>query len=110
MYPGSNDLLLALMRYAPLIFVLAGILVVAWLSRQRSPHDLRNEVLAALSETEVCSVKQLRSRMPSLDCDTDTLERILDELRGAGLVVRWYETIEAERQLVYRRVRALTAS
>ncbi len=108
--PGTNDLLLAFMRYAPLLFVFAGILVVAWLSRQRSTQELQTEVLAALSETELLSAKQLRHRLTSADMDLETITRILDELRSAGLVVRWYETVEAERQLVYRRVRAQTAS
>jgi hypothetical protein len=106
---GQTDLWLAFMRYAPLLFVIAGILVLAWLTRQRGPVELHNDVLAALSETEVLSALQLRQRMAQ-DVDVATLERILDELRTAGLVVRWYETIEAERQLVYRRVRVQTAS
>jgi hypothetical protein len=108
--PGTNDLLLAFMRYAPLLFVFAGILVVAWLSRQRSAQELQSEVLAALSDTEVMSARALRSRLSTADCDMATLERILEELRLAGLVVRWYETVEAERELVYRRVTTPTAS
>ncbi len=106
---GANDLLLALMRYAPLLFVVAGILVVGWLARQRSPTEIRTEVLDALSDTEVLSLSQLRHRLTT-PVDLETLARVLDELRTAGLVVRWYETIEAERQLVYRRVRVQTAS
>ena len=106
---GSNDLLLALMRYAPLVFVVAGILVVAWLARQRPVAELRAEVLDALSDTEVLSLAQLRRKLPTA-VDAETLARILDELRTAGLVVRWYETVETERQLVYRRIRLQTAS
>lgn len=101
---GSGDLQLAFLRYAPLLFVFAGILVVAWMSRQRSPQELRSEVLAALSETEVLSAQQVRGRLPGAEVDTDTLQRILEELRTAGQVVRWYETVGAERELVYRRI------
>jgi hypothetical protein len=96
---------MAFLRYAPLLFVFAGILVVAWMSRQRSPQELRSDVLAALSETELWSAEQVRGRLTGGEMDADTLQRILEDLRSAGLVVRWYENREgAERQLVYRRV------
>ena len=110
--PGSNDALLALVRYAPLLFIIAGVLVVAWLSKQRSTHELQPDVLAALSETEALPPRTIRQRPPldRLDLDGDMLVRVLDELCGAGLAVRWYETVEAERQVVYRRIRSLTAT
>jgi hypothetical protein len=108
--PGSNDALLALVRYAPLLFVIGGVLLVMWLSRQRSSHELQPDVLAALSEDEALPALAIRRRPPldQLDVDGDMLVRVLDELCGLGLAVRWYETVEAERQVVYRRIRSLT--
>ena len=107
---GSDDAFLIFVRYAPFVFILAGVLVVAYLSKQRSTHDLQPDVLAALSETEALPARTIRQRPPlaSLDVETDMLVRVLDELCGAGLAVRWYETIEAERQVVYRRIRSVT--
>jgi hypothetical protein len=107
---GSDDAFLIFVRYAPFAFILGGVLVVAWLSRQRSAHELQPDVLAALSETEALPARTIRQRPPldQLDVDGEMLVRVLDELCGAGLVVRWYETVEAERQVVYRRIRSLT--
>jgi hypothetical protein len=109
---GSDDTFLAVIRFAPLLFIVGGVLVVAWLSRQRSPLELQPDVLAALSETEALPAQTIRHRPPldRLDLDADALVRILDELCGAGLVVRWYETVESERRLVYRRLRPATAT
>jgi hypothetical protein len=108
--PGSNDALLAVVRYAPLLFIIGGVLMVVWLSRQRSVEELQPDVLAALSETEALPARAIRQRPPldGLDVDGEMLVRVLDELCGAGLAVRWYETVEAERQVVYRRIRSLT--
>jgi hypothetical protein len=114
---GSTDLLTAVIRYAPLLFVIAGLLVLAWLARQRSPQDLQPDVLAALSDTEALPPWTIRRRPPlaSQDVDPETLVRILEDLRCAGLAVRWYEVVSPgepdsppERQAVYRRIRRLT--
>jgi hypothetical protein len=103
---GTDDTLMAAIRFAPLLFIIGGVLMVAWLSRQRSPQELQPDVLAALSETEALPARTIRQRPPldRLDLDADALKRMLDELCGAGLAVRWYETVEAERQPVYRRI------
>jgi hypothetical protein len=106
----GDDAFLAFVRYAPLFFILAGVLVVAWLSRQRTVHDIQPDVLAALSETEALPASTIRRRPPleHQNVDRETLNRALEELCGAGLVVRWYESSEATsagpRQAVYRRV------
>jgi hypothetical protein len=106
----GDDPFLAWVRYAPILFVVAGLLVVAWLSRQRSAHEIQPDVLAALSETEPLPAATIRQR-PPLDhqnIDRATLVRALEDLCGAGLVVRWYETREATGsgpgEAVYRRV------
>jgi DNA-binding transcriptional ArsR family regulator len=99
---ASPDLLLFAMRYAPLLFIVAGVLVVWWLARLRFPHEIQPLVLAALSETEALPVRTLRER---LDVDLATLERALDELRMAGLVVRWFEPGGAA---VYRKISSVS--
>jgi hypothetical protein len=100
---GSNqDVLLFILRYAPLLFVIAGALVLWWLTRQRFPADVQPQVLAALSETEALPVRILRER---LDIDLATLEKVLDDLRLAGLVVRWYEP---GGSLVYRKISSVS--
>jgi hypothetical protein len=107
-HSDTNDLFTAVVRYFPLLFVLGGILVMAWLARQRSPQDLQPDVLAALSETEALPPGTIRRRPPldTQDIDPDTLLRVLEELRCAGLAVRWYERVAgAEPQPVYRRIR-----
>jgi DNA-binding IclR family transcriptional regulator len=111
---GSDDLFTAVVRYFPLLFVVGGLVLLAWLARQRSAQDLQPDVLAALSDTEALPLWTIRRRPPldTQDVDPDTLLRILEELRGAGLAVRWYEVVPggaAERQPVYRRVRRVAA-
>jgi hypothetical protein len=109
---GSEDTFLALIRFAPLLFIFGGVMVVWWLSRQRSPQELQPDVLAAMSETEALPARAIRARPPldHLDIEVDALARVLDELCGAGLAVRWYETIDAERLIVYRRLKPVTAT
>jgi len=109
---GSDDMFLALIRFAPLLFIFGGVLVVWWLSRQRSSSELQPDVLAAMSETEALPARMIRQRptLDRLDIEVEALARVLDELCGAGLAVRWYETVDAERQLVYRRRRAAAAT
>jgi len=111
---GSDDLFTAVVRYFPLVFVISGLVLLGWLVRQRSPQDLQPDVLAALSDTEALPAPSIRRRPPldSRDVDLDTLLRVLEELRGAGLAVRWYEVVPggaAERQPVYRRIRRAAA-
>jgi hypothetical protein len=109
---GSDDSFLAIVRYVPLLFVFGGLMTVWWLSRERSSQDLQPDVLAAMSETEALPVRTIRSRPPldRLDIEVDALVRVLDELCGAGLAARWYETIDAERLIVYRRIKPVTAT
>jgi hypothetical protein len=111
-HPDTNDLFTAVVRYFPLVFVVGGLLVLGWLARQRSPLDLQPDVLAALSDTEALPPRTIRRRPPldTQDVDPDTLLRVLEELRCAGLAVRWYELVpgssdSAERQAVYRRIK-----
>ena len=111
-HSDTNDLFTAVVRYFPLLFVIGGILVMAWLARQRSPQDLQPDVLAALSDTEALPPGTIRRRPPldTQDVDLDTLLRVLEELRGLGLAVRWYETAAgADPQPVYRRIRRVAA-
>jgi hypothetical protein len=105
---GADDALLALLRYAPLLFVFAGVLVVVWLARQPLPGDIQPDVLAALSETEALTPGVIRQRPPLAhqNIDLKLLEIALEHLCLAGQAVRWYETVGAERQVVYRRVGA----
>jgi len=110
-HPGSDDLFLAVVRYAPLLFVVAGVLTIWWLSRLQLPGDVQPDVLAALSDTEALPPGTIRQRLPlgTQSVDADTLVRVLDALCTDGLAVRWYEEFEApgpgrERQAVYRRV------
>jgi hypothetical protein len=113
---AGDDSFLATVRYAPLLFVLAGILVVVWLARQRLPHELQPDVLAALSETEALPPLIIRQRPPLAhqDIDLETLMLVLERLCCDGLAVRWYEVVEVpdqdsragqQWQPVYRRVR-----
>ena len=106
---GGDDALLAFVRYAPLLFVLAGVFVVLWLARQRLPCEIQPDVLAALSETEALTPRVIRERPPLAhqNIDLQLLEIALEHLCLAGQVVRWYENVGTERQVVYRRVGAL---
>jgi hypothetical protein len=107
---GGDDALLAFVRYAPLLFVFAGVFVVLWLARQRLPCEIQPDVLAALSETEALTPRVIRERPPLAhqNIDLKLLEIALEHLCLAGQVVRWYENVGAERQVVYRRVGAPT--
>lgn len=100
----SDDLFLAVVRYAPFVFVVVGLLTVAWLASHPSVAELQPNVLAALSETEALSAADICRRLPfdNQRLDTKLLAQVLDELCGAGLAVRWYQT---NGQPVYRRVR-----
>jgi hypothetical protein len=97
-HPGSDDLFLAVVRYAPILFVVAG-------------------VLAALSDTEALPTGSIRQRLPLgvQGVDGETLARVLEALCTDGLAVRWYEDVDVsgarqERQPVYRRVARASAS
>src|SRR5919199_1294140 len=110
---SDDGLLLAVLRYAPLAFPLAGVLLVIWLAQQRLPHELQPDVLAALSETEALPLGSIRQRPPlaHLRIDERTLALVLERLCHAGLAVRWYEAVDVPggagaRQVVYRRVGA----
>jgi hypothetical protein len=108
--PG-DDAFLAFVRYAPLLFVFAGLFVVLWLARQRLPCEMQPDVLAALSETEALTPRVIRERPPLAhqNVDLKLVEIVLEHLCSAGQVVRWYENVGSERQVVYRRVGAPTA-
>jgi hypothetical protein len=94
------------LRYAPLLFVFAGLSVVLWLARQRLPAEIQPDVLEALSESEALSPRVIRERPPLAhqNIDLKLLETVLEHLCSAGQVVRWYESVGSERQAVYRRV------
>jgi hypothetical protein len=108
---GNDDTFLILVRFAPIVFAVVGVLVVAWYSRQRLPDELRPDVLAALSETEALSPASIRQRPPLADQDLDlrTLETVLEDLCTTGRAVRWYEPVDipghSGRQVVYRRIK-----
>jgi hypothetical protein len=108
---GMDDPLLAILRYAPIVFVIAGVGFVVWLARQRLPFELQPDILAALSDTEALPTSAIRQRPPLAyqNVDTKTLAQVLERLCNDGLVVRWYEVADEagrERQAVYRRVTA----
>jgi len=105
---GGDDAFLAFVRYAPLLFVVAGVFVVLWLAGQRLPSEIQPDVLAALSETEALPPRVIRGRPPLAhqNIDLKLLETVLEHLCSAGQVVRWYETVGSERQVVYRRIGA----
>src|ERR1700730_8078903 len=90
---AGDDPVLATLRYAPFLFVIIGVGLVMWLSRQRLPHELQPDVLAALSDTEALPTWTIRQRPPLMyqEVDLKTLVVVLDRLCSDGLVVRWYE-------------------
>jgi hypothetical protein len=102
----GDDAFLAFVRYSPLLFVFAGVFVVLWLAGQRLPCELQPDVLAAMSETEALTPRDIRERPPLAyqNIDLKLLEIVLEHLCSAGQVVRWYENVGTERQVVYRRV------
>src|SRR6202171_574680 len=105
---SSDDPLLAILRYAPIVFVVLGVGFVVWLARQRLPFEMQPDILAALSDTEALPTSTIRQRPPLAyqEIDAKTLASVLERMCNDGLVVRWYEGAEAgrERQAVYRRV------
>jgi hypothetical protein len=109
---GSDDGFLVMVRFAPIAFVIIGVLVVVWHSRQRLPDELRPDVLAALSETEALSPASIRQRPPlaGQDLDLRTLQTVLEDLCTTGRAVRWYEQVDTPgqsgRQVVYRRIKS----
>ena len=116
----GGDLVLAILRYFPLLFAVAGVLVVIWLLRVRLPYELQPDVLAAVSETKALPAARIRQRPPlnHQDIDIGTLVVVLEDLRSAGVLVRWYEvvdvpgpsnTVRQERQAVYRRISGTVA-
>jgi len=112
----GDDPVLAVLRYAPIVFVICGVGFVVWLARQRLPFELQPDILAALSDTEALPAATILQRPPLAyqDVDVKTLNAVLERMCTDGLVVRWYEQdVEApgeERQAVYRRVSAESAS
>ena len=117
---GGDDMFLAAVRYAPLLFAVTGVLVVVWLMRERLPYELQPDVLAAVSETEALPAASIRQRPPLSDQNIDirALVVVLEDLRNAGMVVRYYaivdvrgpsNTVRHERQAVYRRVATAAA-
>jgi hypothetical protein len=105
----NDDPLLAVLRYAPIVFVVVGVGFVVWLARQRLPFELQPDILAALSDTEALPTATIRQRPPLAyqDIDPRTLADVLERMCNDGLVVRWYEVVDEagrERQAVYRRV------
>lgn len=106
----TDDGVWVFVRYAPMAFVVAGGLVVWWMSSQRLPHEIQPDVLEALSDTEALPPSVIRDRPPLAhqNIDMHMLESILDHLCSDGLVVRWYEGFDAERQAVYRRIKVVT--
>ena len=105
---AGDDAFLAFVRYAPLLFVVAGVFVVFWLAGQRLPSEIQPDVLAALSVNEALTPRVIRERPPLAhqNIDLKLLETVLEHLCAAGQVVRWYETVGSERQVVYRRIGA----
>jgi hypothetical protein len=105
----DNDPLLIVLRYVPIAFVIAGVLLVLWLSGQRLPHEWHNDVLDALSESEPLGLSAIRNRPPLAhqELDLRTLEQVLDHLCHSGQAVRWFEPVgpaDPRREPVYRRV------
>jgi len=110
---GMDDPLLAVLRYAPIVFVVTGVGFVVWLARQRLPFELQPDILAALSDTEALPAATILQRPPLAyqNVDLKTLATVLERMCNDGLVVRWYEEVVGqERQTVYRRVSAESAS
>src|SRR5437879_2746246 len=110
----GDDPLLAVLRYVPILFVVLGVGFVVWLARQRLPFELQPDILAALSDTEALPAQTILERPPLAyqNVDLKTLAAVLERMCNDGLVVRWYEDKESgrERQAVYRRVSAESAS
>src|SRR5207249_12225940 len=113
------DAFLSVVRWAPILFAVVGVLVVIWRSRQRLPDELQPDVLAALSETEALSPSSIRQRPPLdyQDVDLRTLETVLEHLCSTGRAVRWFEDVGGpanvdgaprERQVVYRRIKSVS--
>src|SRR6266849_5800102 len=90
---GMDDPLLAVLRYAPIVFVVLGVGFVVWLARQRLPFELQPDILAALSDTEALPAKTILERPPLVyqNVDVKTLATVLERMCNDGLVVRWYE-------------------
>jgi hypothetical protein len=108
-----DDPLLAILRYAPIVFVICGVGFVVWLARQRLPFELQPDILASLSDTEALPATTILQRPPLAyqNVDLKTLAAVLERMCNAGLVVRWYQDVDGrERQAVYRRVAAASAS
>src|SRR5438876_9757188 len=93
---GTDDPVLAVLRYAPILFVVFGVGFVVWLSRQRLPFELQPDILAALSDTEALPTSTIRQRPPLVyqNVDLKTLAEVLERLCNDGLVVRWYEAVD----------------
>ena len=85
-----DDPVLATLRYAPFLFVIAGVGLVIWLSRQRLPFELQPDILAALCDTEALPASTIRHRPPLTyqDVDIKTLASVRERLCNDGLVVR----------------------
>ena len=103
---ASDDAFLIVVRFVPIAFIVAGVLVVVWLAGQRLPHEIEPDVLAALSETEALPTVTIRQRPPLAyqEVDLRMLEGILNQLCTRGLAVRWYEARDTQQQAVYRRI------
>ncbi len=95
---GGDDLFLAALRYAPLLFGVAGVLVVVWLLRERLPYELQPDVLAAVSETGSPLTLRRTGRYSACRCVASAPRRV--EVSGGGSIAARHANVRPTRLVV----------
>jgi|SRR5215831_1423197 hypothetical protein len=100
-----DDLLFFLAAFFPPLLAATGVGFVWHVARMRTPADVEQDVLAAVSERDALPIALICKRPPlaGRPLDPRVVHFTLEQLRREGRLVRWYSH-EHEDQAVYRRI------
>ncbi len=99
------DVLAVIAALFPPLLAVAGIGFIWYAGRMRTPADVEQDVLAALSSKDALPVKLICQRPPlaGQPVDPAVVHFTLEHLRRSGRLVRFYSR-EHQDQAVYRRI------
>src|SRR6185503_20864807 len=100
-----DDLLLEFASLFPLLLAAVGIGFIFYVNHMRTPAEVEQDVLAAVSEHDALPITMICQRPPlaGQSLDPSLVHFTLEQLRRRGRLVRWYSREHAD-QAVYRRI------
>jgi hypothetical protein len=100
-----DDLLFVIAALFPPLLAAVGVGFIWYVGRIRTPADVEQDVLAAVSERDALPIAVICERPPlaGQPVDPRVVHFTLEHLRRSGRLVRWYSR-EHEDQAVYRRI------